>query len=57
MSGQQNRQKELEEIDAELKRSLKLCHSMINAYQPKFAANSNDCVAAGACKHHKELDS
>jgi hypothetical protein len=47
VSEQQNRQEfaELEQVNAELTRSLKRCHTMVDDYRSKFA-NSNNPEAA-----------
>ena len=44
MFEQQDRQEtaQLEQVNQELTRSLKLCHSLLDDYRHKLAANSND---------------
>jgi hypothetical protein len=42
VSEQQKSQDELEEVNADLQRSLRLCHSIIDDYRTKLAANTND---------------
>ena len=48
MSEQQDKQDsdQLAEVNDELTRSLKLCHSLVDDYRIKLAANFNDCDAA-----------
>lgn len=44
MSEHQDKQEsaELDHVNEELTRSLKLCHSLVDDYRLKLAANSND---------------
>lgn len=48
MSEQQDKREsaQLADVNDELMRSLKLCHSLVDDYRLKLAANSNDFEAA-----------
>lgn len=50
MSDQQNKQRSasLDEVNDDLTRGLKLCHSLIDDYRSKFASRLNDIGETGA---------
>lgn len=58
MSDQQDNQQSdhLDQVNVELTRSLRACHSIIDDYRSKFAANLNDPVPANEGENLEQGD-